>query len=292
MAKGRDKIAKRRMRGSYITTVVGIALVLFMLGSLGLILLNAQKLSTHVKENIRFQVYLKDDAKDVELSRLEKTIDASDYARGARLKTKAEAAEELKEEIGEDFIDFLDGVNPIPNTIELNLKADYAHPDSIEWIVDRLSQESSVREVVYSPDVIAKVNENMNKISLVLLGFTAILLFIAIALINNTIRLSMYSKRFIIRSMQLVGATRGFIQRPFLWQGIVQGILGGIVAMGLLAGVIYLLRHEIPDFFAFQDMLLFGKLFGLTVVAGVLIAFISTFFAVNRYIRMKLDDLY
>lgn len=292
MAKNRDKIARRRMRGSYLTTVIGIALVLFMLGSLGIILLNAQKLGTHVKENIRFQVYLNDSAKDVEVSKLQKSIDASAYARTAILKTKEQAAEELKAEIGEDFIDFLDGVNPIPNTIELNLKADYAHPDSIVWIVDRLSVESSVKEVVYSPDLIAKVNDNMNKISLVLIGFSAILLFIAIALINNTIRLAMYSKRFVIRSMQLVGATKGFIQRPFLWQGLLQGVLGGIVAMGLLAGVIYVLRNEIPDFFQFQDMMLFAKLFGLTVILGMFIAFISTFFAVNRYIRMKLDDLY
>ncbi len=292
MASNRDKVAKRRMRGSYLTTVIGIALVLFMLGSLGLILMNAQKLGTHVKENIRFQVYLNDSAKDVEVSKLQKSIDASAYARTAVLKTKEQAAEELKEEIGEDFIDFLDGVNPIPNTIELNLKADYANTDSITWIVDRLNADVSVKEVVYSPDLIAKVNENMNKISLVLIGFSAILLFIAIALINNTIRLAMYSKRFIIRSMQLVGATKGFIQRPFLWQGVLQGVLGGIVAMGLLAGVIYVLRNEIPDFFQFQDVMLFAKLFGLTVLLGMFIAFISTFFAVNRYIRMKLDDLY
>ncbi len=249
--------------------------------------MNAQKLSTHVKENIRFQVYLNDSAKDVEVSKLQKSIDASAYARTAVLKTKEQAAEELKEEIGEDFIDFLDGVNPIPNTIELNLKADYAHTDSITWIVDRLNADVSVKEVVYSPDLIAKVNENMNKISLVLIGFSAILLFIAIALINNTIRLAMYSKRFIIRSMQLVGATKGFIQRPFLWQGVLQGVLGGIVAMGLLAGVIYVLRNEIPDFFQFQDVMLFAKLFGLTVLLGMFIAFISTFLALNHYIRIK-----
>jgi cell division transport system permease protein len=132
----------------------------------------------------------------------------------------------------------------------------------------------------------------MKKVSLVILGFSALLLFIAIALINNTIRLAMYSRRFTIRSMQLVGATRGFIQRPFLWQGVVQGVLGGVIAMGLMAGLIYLLRHEIPDFFQFQDIIIFLKLFGMTVLLGVLIAFVSTFFAVNRYIRMKLDDLY
>jgi cell division transport system permease protein len=292
MANRRDKIAKRRMRGSYLTTVIGIALVLFMLGSLGLILLNAQKLGTHVKENIRFQVYLKDDAKDVTIAKLQKTIDASEYSRSAILKTKDQAAEELKEEIGQDFIDFLDGVNPIPNTIELNLKADYAHPDSIKWIVDGLNSNASVKEVVYSPDLIAKVNDNMNKISLVLIGFSAILLFIAIALINNTIRLAMYSKRFLIRSMQLVGAKRGFIQRPFLWQGIVQGVLGAVVAMGLLAGVIYFARQELPEIYELQDRMLFLKLFGLTALLGIFIAFISTFFAVNRYIRMKLDDLY
>jgi len=292
MAGSRDKVAKRRMRGSYLTTVVGIALVLLMLGSLGLILLNAQKLSTYVKENIRFQVYLLDDAKDVDVSKLKKNLDVSDYVRSTSLKTKKEAAQELQESLGEDFLGFLGGVNPIPATMDIGLKAEYTHPDSIKWIVAGLEQSPVVREVVYSPDLISKVNDNMNKITLILLGFSALLLLIAIALINNTIRLAMYSKRFLIRSMQLVGATRGFIQRPFLWQGILQGVLGGIMAMGGLSGGIYLLRNEIPDFFQFQDLMLFLKLFGLTVVLGVLIAFISTFFAVSRYIRMKLDDLY
>ncbi len=285
-------MAKRRMRGSYLTTVIGIALVLFMLGWLGVILLNANKLSTHVKENIRFQIYLKDDAKDVEISKLKKSIDASAYAKSSQLVTKEEAAAKLKEDIGEDFIEFLDGANPLPVTIELKLNATYAHPDSITWIVDRLESQSAVKELAYSKDLISKMNENMSIVTLILLGFSAILLFIAIALINNTIRLAMYSKRFIIRSMQLVGATRGFIQKPFLMQGIVQGILGGVVAMGLLAGVIYVLRTVIPASFQFDDLSIFTKLFGLTVVLGILIAFFSTFFAVNRYIRMKLDDLY
>ncbi len=280
------------MRGSYVTTVIGIALVLFMLGCLGLILLNANKLSTHVKENIRFQIYLKDEAKDVEVSKLKKSIDASAYAKSSQLVTKEEAAVKLKEDIGEDFIEFLDGANPLPVTIELKLNANYAHPDSITWIVDRLESHSAVKELAYSKDLISKMNENMGIVTLVLLGFSAILLFIAIALINNTIRLAMYSKRFIIRSMQLVGATRGFIQRPFLLQGVMQGIVGGIVAMGLLTGVIFLLRKVIPSSFQFDDLSIFAKLFGLTVVLGILIAFFSTFFAVNRYIRMKLDDLY
>lgn len=292
MASSSDKMAKRRMRGSYVTTVIGIALVLFMLGFLGFILLNADKVSTHVKENIRFQLELRDSAKDVEVSKLKKRIDASDYARSSEMFTKEQGAARLKEEIGEDFIDFLDGVNPIPAMIELRLRADYAHPDSIAWIVQELSAQPAVKEVEYAKDLIEKVNENMGKLSIILLAFAAVLLFIAIALINNTIRLAMYSKRFLIRSMQLVGATRGFIQRPFLWQGVVQGILGGIVAMGMLAGTIYLIREWVPASFGFGDLSIFAKLFGLTVVLGVLIAFFSTFFAVNRYIRMKLDDLY
>jgi cell division transport system permease protein len=292
MASGKDKIAKRRMRGSYVTTVVGIALVLFMLGSLGLIMLNAQKLSDHVRENIRFQVYLNDNAKEVDVAKLKKSIDAAPYTKGAVLKTKEEAAKELQEELGEDFIGFLDGVNPIPATIDLRLEADYTDTDSITWIVDRIQANPIVREVAYSPDMITKVNENMRLIGMVILGFSLLLLLIAIALINNTIRLAMYSKRFIIRSMQLVGATRGFIQRPFLWQGILQGVFAGLIAMGMLLALLYALRTEIPEFLQFQDMVIFAKLFGLTVLLGILIAFISTFFAVNRYIRMKLDDLY
>jgi cell division transport system permease protein len=292
MAKTRDKMAKRRMRGSYMTTVIGIALVLFMMGCLGLILLNAKKIESHVKENIRFQVYLKHTAKDVAISKLQKNIDASSYAKSAQYISKAEGAAQLREELDEDFIAFNDGVNPLPALISVNLNAAYAHPDSIQQIVTGLETEESVDEVVYPKDMIAKMEANMGRITIFMLAFSAILLLIAIALINNTIRLAMYSKRFIIRSMQLVGATRGFIQRPFLWQGIVQGVLGGVLAMGLLAGFVFLLRKEIPPSFEFQDLALFGKLFGLTVVLGIVIAFVSTFFAVNRYIRMKLDDLY
>lgn len=292
MAKGANRFAKRRMRGSYLSTVIGIALVLFMLGFLGLVLLNAQQLKDYMKESIRIQVEFKDDAKDVEMSKLQKRIDASPYAKSTTFTSKAAAAAKLKEELGEDFIGFLDGLNPIPNTVELRVNAAYAHPDSLTWIEDEIQKDASVRAVEYPKDMIAKINENMRTSTLIMGGFSLGLLFIAIALINNTIRLSMYSKRFLIRSMQLVGATRGFIQRPFLYQGVVQGVLAGILAMGMLAAAIYFLRKHVPPSFGLDDLTLFGKLFGLTVLLGIFIAFISTFFAVNRYIRMKLDDLY
>lgn len=287
----KDKYAKRRARSSAASTIVGISLVLFMIGAMALLLLNARKLSIYVKENIQLQVFVNDQVKEVDIIQLKKTIDSEAYPRETKYVSKEEAAETLQKDLGEDFITFL-GFNPLLPSIDIKLKADYAHPDSMEWIAKSLQQNTAVHEVAYSPDLIQQVYDNVNRITLILLVFSGLLLLVAIALINNTIRLAMYARRFTIRSMQLVGATSWFIKRPFLGQGLLHGIYGSIIAIGLLGGLIYLAQHEMPEFFELQDLQTFAVVFAIVLATGIIISITSTLFAVQRYLRLKLNDLY
>lgn len=291
MASVNEKYARRRAQSSYFSTVISISLVLFMLGTLGLIVLHVQKLSDYVKENIGFSVILKENVKEVDIVQLQKTLDAANYVKSTEYITKEKAAESLKNDLGEDFISFL-GYNPLLASIEVRLKADFANNDSIAWIERDLLSNTKVKEVIYQKSLISMVNENIKKISLVMLGFSALLLLISIALINNTIRLSIYSKRFLIKSMQLVGATKGFIRRPFVIKGIMQGIYAGIISVALLVGLLYLAQREIPELLFLQDEQLIAILFGFVILLGILISWFSTFLAVRKYLRLKTDDLY
>jgi len=285
MSDSPDKYARRQARSSSISTVIGISLVLFMLGMLSILVLNAQKLSNHVKENIQVQVFLKEQVNEGEMLRLKKEMDAEPYTRSTVYVSKEDAASQLTKELGEDFVGFL-GYNPLEASIDLRLNADFAHPDSVSALAEILEDRAEVSEVVYSPNLVRQVNENLKKLSLILLGFSALLLLVAIALINNTIRLTIFAKRLIIRSMQLVGATNSFIQRPFILSGIVNGIYASIIAILLIMGVLLAVRQNIPDFFEFHDLLMFIELFGLVVIFGILISGISTLFAVRRYLRV------
>ena len=291
MASSADKTARRRVASSSVSTVVSMSLVLFMLGCLALILINSQKLSTYVKENIRFQIYLKENTREVDIIKLKKILDAEAFTGSTDYISKKEAAKTLKKDLGEDFVEFL-GYNPLPPSIDLDLKAEYAHPDSIAWIEDELLQNPNVKEVAYPPDLIREVNRNVEKITIVMLGFSALLMIVAIALINNTIRLSIYSKRFLIRSMQLVGATRGFIQRPFLVKGLMQGLYASLIALLMITGVIYLVQQQFPAFFEVQDRQTFAMLFGIVIVLGLLISGTSTWLAVKKYLRIKPEKLF
>jgi len=291
MASSNEKYARRKAQTSYFSTVISISLVLFMLGALGLIVLHAKKLSDYVKENIGFSIILKENVKEVDIVQLQKTLDAAYYVKSTEYITKEKAAESLIKDLGEDFVSFL-GYNPLLASIEVRLKADYANNDSIAWIERELLANTKVKEVIYQKSLISMVNENIKKISLVMLGFSALLLLISIALINNTIRLSIYSKRFLIKSMQLVGATKGFIRRPFVIKGIMQGIYAGIIAVVLLVGLLYLAQREIPELLYLQDEKLIAILFSFVILLGVLISWLSTFLAVRKYLRLKIDDLY
>lgn len=291
MSGSNEKYSRRRAFGSYFTTIISISLVLFMLGMTGLILLNAKKLSDYVKENIGFSVILNSNVKEVDIAKLQKTLDATPFVRKTDHIDKDEAAEALKEDLGEDFVSFL-GYNPLLASIDVYLRAEYANPDSIQWIEKELMQNAKVKEVYYQKNLVSVVNENVKKISMVLLAFSGLLLVIAVALINNSIRLSIYSKRFLIRSMQLVGATQGFIRRPFVWTGILHGIIGAIIAIGLLTGIIYLAESEMPQLVQLEDVDLLVSLFGIVIILGMLISWISTSLAVTKYLRIKSDRLY
>jgi len=291
MKSKENKLTRRRLRSSYMTSIVSISLVLFLLGLMGLLMLNAKKLSVYVKENIGFSIILKDNVKEVDIIRLQKNLDAARYVKTTEYITKEKAARELQEDLGEDFIEFL-GYNPLLASIDVRLYADYANPDSIAVIEKDLQEYDQVKEVFYQKSLVHLVNENVRKISLIILLFSALLFLIAMALINNTIRLSVYSKRFIINTMQLVGATRGFIRRPFLFKSALHGIYGAFIAIALLIGILYFAQKELKEIISLQDVEIIGILFFFVLLVGIIINWISTFFAVNKFLRLKADDLY
>ena len=286
-----DKYSKRKLAGSSITTVVSLSLVLFMLGLLGIIILNTRKLSDNFKENIGIQVVLNDNDKDVDVEHLVKTLDASDYVKSTQMVSKEEAAKKLQQDLGEDFIDFL-GFNPLSASITVRLKAEYANGDSLTWIEKDLLDTKLVKEVIYQKSLVNTINENVKAISLGVLLVSSLLMVIALALINNTIRLSIYSKRFLIKTMQLVGATQGFIRRPFVLKGIKHGVYGAAIAIALLIGFLYFLQRQLPELAELQDPNMLASLFGLVILLGIIISWISTSLAVRKYLRLKSDDLY
>lgn len=286
-----DTLAKRRLKTSSITVVVSLALVLFMLGMLGLVVLNASKLSNHIKENIGFQVILRDTATSAQIDALQQEISASVFAKSVNHITKEQAAEKLKTDLGEDFVSFL-GYNPLLSSLDVKLNADYANTDTLAGIEKNLLQKPFVKEVVYHKDMIKQVNENAKVVSWYILIFSGLLLIVAIALINNTIRLSIYSQRFIIRTMYLVGATRVFISKPFIFKGIRQGVIAGILAGALLAGFLVVSTNYIPDLLQLQDENMLALLFGGIILLGIFISGVSALFSVMRYLRLKTSDLY
>jgi cell division transport system permease protein len=291
MTSKEEKFTRRRYHSSVATTVVSITLVLTMLGLLALTVFHAKKLSVYVKENIGFRVYIKEDAPEEDIILLQRRLDASAFVKSSEYISPEEAARELTEELGEDFIDFL-GYNPLPPSIDLRVKAVYANVDSLEMIESRLMQEIVVKELFYQKSLVHLINKNIRRISIVLLGFSGLLLLIAMALINNTIRLSVYSKRFIIRTMKLVGATRGFISRPFILRGMLQGFYSAIFAIILLATILYFLMQQVPELVGLYDMYIYLAVFGLVILTGIFLAWVSTFFAVRKYLKMNEDDLY
>ena len=291
MSTAEDRFTKKRLRSSYFTVVISISLVLFMLGLLGMMVLQAKSLSNYVKENIGFSVFLKEGVKDVDVVRFQKSLDAAEYVKSTEFIDKEKAAKKFTEETGEDFVGFL-GFNPLLSSIEVRLNANYANPDSLKWIEAEMMKNPRVKEVFYRPDLVQAVNENVSKISMVIIVFSALLLIIAVTLINNSIRLGLYSKRFIIKTMQLVGATPAFIRRPFVLRGIVNGLYGALIAIALLMAVIYYARQRVPELFDIQDVEMVATLFGLVLLLGVIITWISTSLAVRRFIRMKTDKLY
>lgn len=282
---------RRRIATSYITTIISITLVLFMLGLLGMMILHTRKLSEYIRENIGFSLIMHEKASEESIMALAKHLEKQPYVKSTTYISREEAARELQDELGEDFVGFL-GYNPLLPSVELRLRAPYANTDSMQRLEKTLMTFSEIKEVNYQKSLIGEINRNIRKISLVVLGFSLILLVISVALINNTIRLSVYAKRFLIRSMQLVGATEHFIQRPFMWKAILNGLVSGVIAIALLVALLYAVSQEIPEILEFQDIEMIGVLFALVILLGIVISWISTIFSVRKYIRMRTDSLY
>jgi cell division transport system permease protein len=291
MKKRESGISRSRLRSSYLTSIISISLVLFLLGLIGLLLLNARKLSDHVRENIGFSIFLKENIREVDIIRMQKKLDAMPFVKSTDYITKEEAAKEYQDELGEDFTEFL-GYNPLPASIEVRFVAQFANPDSISRIEKEIISWEEVSEVFYQKSLIHLVNDNIRKISLIILAFSGLLFLIALALINNTIRLSVYSKRFLIKTMQLVGATKAFIRRPFLKKSAAHGIYAAIISLLLLTAVIYFAQKELPGIIGFNDPEILAILFVSVIILGIIFNWISTFFAVNKFLRMRSDDLY
>lgn len=291
MAKHNQTSARRKLRSSYVTTTISISLVLLLLGLIGLLALNANKLSVYVKENIGFTVMIKHTAKDADVKQMEKAIAALPQVKSVRYITREQAAQELKAELGEDFVKYL-GYNPLSASMEIRLYAQHANPDGMAGIEKRIAGFSEVKEIYYQKDLVHLIHENVQRIALVLAGFASVLMLIAIALINNTVRLMVYAKRFLIRTMQLVGATKSFIRKPFLNQGVVQGLISGFIANMLLSVIVYFSSQELSGVIGFQHIYWVGILYVLVFITGVLLTYFSTFFAVGKYLNLKTEELY
>lgn len=291
MSTSFERYQKRRLVSSYFSVVISISLVLFLMGLLGLLVLNTKKVADHFKEQIALTVYLNDNAKDVEIEQLKKSLALAEYTKSSTFVSKEDAAEEHSKEIGEDFMEFL-GYNPLQNSIDVYMKADYVSSEQVDEIADDLLAKGFVDEVVYDQPLISLLNENVRKISFWVLVISAIFTFIAVLLINSSIRLAVYSKRFIIKTMQMVGATKGFIRRPFIWQSVKLGIIGAFLALLGMAAVLYYLNNSFPELQLLSDKKLLLALFSGVFLTGILITWLSTFFATSRFLNLRTDELY
>lgn len=281
----------KKTKTIYISTIFSIALVLLMLGMLGLILVHAKNLSNYVKENIVLNIIVDEGAKEADVLQFQKELNANPAVKNTQYVNKEMAARNLTADLGEDFVNFL-GYNPLLSTVDVYLKADFANTKGIETLKTSISKNPVVKEVIYQSSLIDMVNNNINTIGLIILGFAGILLVISVALINNTIRLAIYSQRFLIKSMQLVGATRAFIRKPFVLIAALHGLIAAFIAILILLGLLYYAQREIPEIVILRNYTEFGIVLLGLVGVGIFITSISTSFAVSRYLRLKIYDLY
>jgi cell division transport system permease protein len=291
MAENNLKNSEKSIQTGKISILISLSLVLFMVGLLALVLINTRKVSNHVKENINLNVFISDSASQAEIAALQKQLDATEYVKGTHFVTKEQAATEFKEELGEDFVSFL-GYNPLRSSIDVKVNAAYANADSLQKIEKRMLANPIVREVFYQKSLVNLVNDNVRKIGLFLMIFSILLSIISIALINHSIRLYIYSKRFLIRTMQLVGATHGFIRKPFLSRAVFDGVMASVITWLMLAGVILLLEKNIPELIELRDVDTFAVLFAVVPVLGMMITVGSTYFAMSKYLKLQTEELY
>ena len=285
--------SRRRVASSYFMSMMSIALVLFLLGVFALLMMHAQKLSNHLKENIGFEVVMNSNVKEDKILQLQKELDALPAVKSTEYITKEEAIRRLSDDLGEDFLQWLGNEeNPLLPSIDVRFKADYANNDSLNLIQAQLLKNKDIKEIYYHKSLVNLINQNMNRIGLGLMIASLVLLIIAITLIRNTIRLSIYSKRFLVRSMQLVGATPAYIRRPFIRSGITQGFFGALIADAFLALLLYGLYQRLPELTLVQDYTIIICIFGGIIVLGILLGGLSTRFALRKYLNADVDKLY
>jgi len=286
-----DKHQKRRLISSYFSVVLSITLVLFLIGLLGMLILNAKTISDNFKEQVVMSIYLNDTAKDVEINQLEKSLAYAKYVKETKYVSKEDAASSMKNEYGEDFLDDV-GYNPLQNSIDVNLKADYVTEQQLDSISEAILNKKFVSEVRYDKDLVTIMNKNVKQITFWVLIISGIFTFIAVLLINSSIRLSVYSKRFTIKTMQMVGATKQFIRNPFIWNNIRLGIIGALLAIIGMAAVLYYLDKTFEELELLRNPLMISGLFLSVLILGILISWISTYFATQRFLNLKTDQLY
>ncbi len=290
MAKNK-KISTVSFFNSRFTSIISIALVLYLLGLIFLMALLGNRLSVYVKENISFSVVLKDNQKEADIKKIQKSLDDLPFIKSTEYISKEQAAKELEEELGENPEVFL-GYNPLQASIEVKMFSEYANPDSLQVIERKIRSYTSVSDLLYRKDMMQVVNDNMKRIGIVLLTLALMLMIISFVLISNTIRLLIYSKRFLIHTMQLVGATASFIRKPFINYNIISGILASILAILMLMGSLYYLQRELEGFIQMLDATVLIMVFVAVFILGILLSIIATVFAVNKYLRMEGDKLY
>ena len=281
----------KKTKTIYISTVFGIAMVLLMVGLLGLILVHASSLSKYVKENIVVNIFVDESAREADVLQLQHQLQENPIVKQTVYVTKEMAARNLQKDLGEDFVKFL-GYNPLSQSIDVYLKADFANNKDIVKFKSELMKNPLVKEVKYQQSLVDKMNENLASITLVILAFAGIFVVVSVGLINNTIRLAIYSQRFLIKSMQLVGATRSFIRKPFLLYGIWHGLLGALIAIIILMGTLFLAYRTIPELVILQNKAEFALVFLIVIGLGIFISGFSTYLAVSRFLRSKIISLY
>ncbi len=291
MASSFDKFQKRRLISSYFSVVLSIFLVLFLLGILGFFIINSKKLADDFKEKIAMTVFFKNDANDSIMKAFKEELKTASFAKSFVFVSKEMAAKQHTDIIGEDFMTFL-GTNPLQNSFDINLKADYVVKDSIAKIESRLRKNAMVSDIIYDKQLVDLVNNNIKKVSLWILIISGFLTVIAVLLINSSLRLSIYSNRFIIKTMQMVGATKAFIRKPFVMRSVKLGMIGAGLAIIALIGVLTYIQVNFPDLGIIDDKLLIGLVLLIVFGIGVLITWISTYFATQRFLNLRTDDLY
>ncbi len=291
MASGENKLIRRRLAGAWLSTVISISLVLLLVGVAGLLVANARSVSDYFKENMQVSVLMKQEVGDDEAMEYVSELDALPFIKSAVFVSREQGAKEMTDLLGDDFLNVFEAA-PIPVSVDVTLKADYVSSDSLEVVKKEIMKSPLVDEVVYQQSLVDRLNTNLRKISMVLGVFIVLLLFISFVLINNTVRLNVFSRRFTIHTMKLVGATKAFIRAPFMIQAVFQGLFSALLATLMLVGILFFVRSEFAGLFEVFRLDLLLIVIGVVVLAGVLICVVSTALVVGRLVSLSKDELY